>query len=221
MAGFRWIIAVAALGIAHGCSAGTETKDPVAEAGQSAPLPDTSWVLDSEASRISFVSIKAGEAIETHYFPGLSGTVSPDGGARVEIPLDEVETKVDIRNERMREMFFETGKFPLAEIRTNVEPNAFAGLEVGERARMPVKGMLSLHGAEAPVEVDAFVTRIAPARVEVESVEPVVVYLSDFDLEPGLERLRDIAGLPSITASSPVTFTFVFDAQTTNAVGAS
>jgi len=58
-----------------------------------------------------------------------------------------------------------------------------------------------------------FVTRIDGGRVEVASAEPVVLSLADFELEAGLEALRNIANLPSITASSPVTFTFVFDAD--------
>lgn len=183
-----------------------------ADASQAAPIA-SSWTLDTGDSRIAFASIKAGEVIETHYFQGLSGSVTPAGEVAVSIPLDLVETKIDIRNERMREMFFETSSFPEAMIEGRVDLGAFADLPVGERLATEITGTLSLHGNDVPVDASVFVTRIADGRVEVASAEPVVLYLADFDLEAGLEALRNIANLPSITASSPVTFTFVFDAD--------
>ncbi|MEM1103388.1 MAG: YceI family protein [Pseudomonadota bacterium] len=225
--------ALLALMMAAGCGQGGEA--PSADAAAPAPsaaeasLSETGpsdtgpsetgapaeavWSLDSAASRVGFVSIKSGEVIETHYFPGLSGELAPSGEAVVEIPLDQVETKVDIRNERMREMFFETGDYPAASIRTTVAAQDFADLPIGGRRQTEIDAVLSLHGVEAPVSADVFVTRIAETRVEVASAEPVVLFLSDFNLEAGLEMLREVAGLPSIVPSSPVTFTFVFDAQ--------
>lgn len=204
LAAFTYVVAV-------GCGQQTAGGDDhgAEEGGGLAAAP---WVLNASASRIAFVSIKAGEVIETHYFSELSGGVSPTGEARVEVPLDLVETNVEIRNQRMREMFFETQRFPVADIRTTVDPQAFASLSVGERVLEPLTGVVSLHGASADIDVDAFVTRIADKRIAVETAQPIVLYLADFNLEGGLERLREVAGLPSITASSPVTFTFVFDA---------
>jgi polyisoprenoid-binding protein YceI len=188
-------------------------QDQASEAAET-PAAATSWSLDTEASRIAFASIKATEVIETHYFPGLTGEIGPDGAASVSVPLDQVETKIDLRNERMREMFFQTDQFPTATISTSVNAQDFADLKTGERVQTEIEGTLSLHGAEAQIYTDAFVTRIAPTRIEIESAEPVIVYVSDFGLEAGLESLRDVAGLPSITSSVPVTFTFVFEAQT-------
>ena len=196
-----------------GCGPTTETNEApsAANATVEAVPQDASWSLDSTASRIAFASIKAGEVIETHFFPGLTGEITADGQAMVSVPLDQVETKIDLRNERMREMFFQTGEFPTAVIRTAVIAQAFSALATGERRQTEIDGTLSLHGAEAPIFVDAYVTRIAPTRIEIESAAPVIVYVSDFGLEAGLEALRDVAGLPAITSAVPVTFTFVFE----------
>ncbi|MCR9270967.1 MAG: YceI family protein [Hyphomonadaceae bacterium] len=196
-----------------GCGQASQT--PEAPAAPAAPViaNDAAWALDSQASKIAFASIKAGEVIETHFFPGLSGEVGADGAALVSIPLDQVETKIDIRNERMREMFFETETFPTATISTTVDTGTYSDLAIGERRSTEIEGTLSLHGADAPVYANAFVTRIADDRIEISSAEPVVVYVADFNLEAGLEALREVAGLPSITSAVPVTFTFVFSAQ--------
>nr|WP_070960247.1 YceI family protein [Hyphomonas sp. Mor2] len=171
------------------------------------------WTLDSSASRIAFASIKAGELIETHYFPGLSGEISERGETVIRVPLEQVETKIDQRNERMQNLFFETDTYPLAEIRATVEKDAFAALAVGDRLETELEGTLSLHGLDAPVYANVFVTRIAPTRVEVATSEPVIVHVADHNLEAGLEALREVANLPSITPAVPVTFTLVFDAS--------
>ncbi|MEL6861404.1 MAG: YceI family protein [Pseudomonadota bacterium] len=171
-----------------------------------------SWALDQASSKIAFASIKVDELIETHYFPGLSGEISESGETVITIPLAEVETKIDQRNERMQSMFFKTDTYPEAEIRAAVDKAAFANLAVGDRLETELEGTLSLHGVVSPVYANVFVTRIADDRVEVATSEPVVVHVADYNLEAGLEALREVAGLTSITPAVPVTFSLVFDA---------
>lgn len=170
------------------------------------------WSLDASSSKIAFASIKVGELIETHYFPGLSGSMSESGETVIDIPLDQVETKIDLRNERMRTMFFETDAYPTAQIRASVDPSAFADLPIGGRVEAELDAVLSLHGNDSTVFADVFVTRIAESRVEVATSEPVVVHVADHNLEAGLEALREVAGLTDITPAVPVTFTLVFEA---------
>jgi len=184
------------------CSSGSD--------GVSAEVPEN-WSLVAGDSRISFASIKAGEVIETHYFPELSGSIDAGGQAVLEIDLNAVETKVDIRNERMREMFFETATYPTATLTTTIDPSKYADLAIGERRPGMVAATLALHGQSAEIEAPVFVTRIAADRISVESAEPVVVFVDDYGLGEGLEMLREVAGLDAITAQSPVTFTLVFE----------
>ena len=81
-----------------------------------APLAQGEWSVDAAASSLSYVSVKAGEIAEANSFSGLSGSVTPDGAATVEIDLATIETKVDIRNERMRDIFFEVANHPKATV---------------------------------------------------------------------------------------------------------
>ena len=80
------------------------------------------WTLDADASRLSFISTKNVDKAEVHYFRELSGAVSGDGEARVEVPLDSVETAIQIRNTRMREFLFETGDYPNLVVSAAVDP---------------------------------------------------------------------------------------------------
>lgn len=107
------------------------------------------------------------------------------GEAIVYIALDDVETKIDQRNERMRSLFFETENYPVTTVRSTVDVGTFAGLAIGERVATVLDGKLSLHRVEAPVYVDVFVTRIVEERVEVATNEPAIVYVSDYNLDAG------------------------------------
>ena len=215
MTGLTGMVFAGALLAGCGQTGPTQTEaDAKSDTSLSLSLPTTvNWSLDTEASRIGFTSIRAGEIVETHHFSGLSGEVAPSGNAVVDVPLDQVETNIDLRNERMREMFFETEAYPVAHISTVIDPDGFKDLPLGTRVQRELEGTLSLHGVEAQLIANVYVTRIAKARIEVASVDPVIVYVEDFNLSGGLEALREIASLPAITPASPVTFTFVFEAN--------
>ena len=176
----------------------------------STPLTEGSWSVDADASSLSYVSVKSGEIAEANSFSGLSGTVAADGTAVVEIDLATVETKVDIRNERMREIFFEVANYPTATVTAQLDPTAFEALEVGKSMLHPLKAKLTVKGVEAPIDTNVTVTRTAENRVLVTSVEPVIVYADALELTDGLAQLQEIAGLPSITPAVPVTFRIAF-----------
>lgn len=173
--------------------------------------PSAPWQLAEDASRLAFVSIKADEVAETHTFKELEGSVGADGKATVTIDLSSVETNVDIRNERMREMLFEVARFPEAAVTADIPMDDLTGMDVGARSRMTLPVTVSLHGAEATFDADMFVTRVSARKVLVETASPILTTAFDFGLEGGVEALRDVAGLPSISPAVPVTVSFVFE----------
>lgn len=175
------------------------------------PVTASDWRLNAETSRIAFVSIKAGEFAEPHYFRTLAGEVTADGAATLEIPLDSVETEIPIRNERMREMLFETATYPNATITAAIPTAQFEGLEIGERVRHTADVTVSLHGVERDITTDLFVTRIDADQVLVETATPILMHADDFDLLDGVSALAEVAGLPSISPSVPVTVSLVFE----------
>ena len=76
-------LAALALGLAA-CAqpAGDAPKDAATAA---APLAGSAWTLDPAGSRLSYVSIKAGEVAEANRFDRLSGAVAADGSATLDI----------------------------------------------------------------------------------------------------------------------------------------
>ena len=65
------------------------------------------WDLDQSNSSIEFISIKNNQIPENHNFQKISGNITSEGLVNVIIDLDSVDTKIPIRNERMRNLFFE------------------------------------------------------------------------------------------------------------------
>ena len=81
--------------------------------------------LESSASKVTVVSTKvtgdgSTSATELFRFNGLSGEVDEKGNATVTIDLANIETGVEIRNERMAEYLFETGEYPDAVINATI-----------------------------------------------------------------------------------------------------
>ena len=169
------------------------------------------WALDNAASRLSFVSTKAGTAAEVHRFGSLEGVVDDDGNVTLGIYLDSVDTAIEIRDERMREMLFETAQYPTAELTATVDTGALESLSVGESTTMASEAELSIHGTSTRLTVSMTVARLSPSRVLAVSREPLIVNASQVGLLEGVERLREVAGLPSISPAVPVTFVLAFD----------
>jgi hypothetical protein len=174
------------------------------------PVTEGNWTLDAAGSRLSYVSIKAGEVAEANRFDTLSGNVAADGTATINIDLASVNTGVDIRNERMREIFFGVAENPKATVTAKLDPAAFAGLAVGQSLTRPLKATVALKGAEAEVETEVLVTRVTADRVTAVPTAPVIISTDMFGLTDELGELRALAQLPSITPAVPVTFMLAF-----------
>ena len=202
MTAFLRISAVASLLAVSACS-----KAPA----EPPALTGSAWELNGEASELSYVTIKAGEIAETNSFETFTGSVSADGAAEITIDLASVETGIDIRNERMREVFFVVADNPSATVTAQIDPASFETLGIGESASTELQGTLSLKGVEAPFQADVTVTRTGDDSVLAVSDAPVIVDAGRFELTEGLAQLQELAGLPSITPVVPVTFSLTFE----------
>ena len=206
----RPLLLAAALALGLAACAQPAGDAPADAASEATPVTEGAWALDPATSRLAYVSIKAGEIAENNAFEKLSGTIAADGSAEVSIDLASVSTGVDIRNERMREIFFEVAGNPKATVTAKLDPAAFAGLAVGQSLTRPLKATLALKGVEQEIETEVLVTRAAEDRVTVVPTAPVIITTDMFELTDELGELRALAQLPSITPAVPVTFTLAF-----------
>jgi|TARA_B110000483_G_scaffold230396_1_gene295543 polyisoprenoid-binding protein YceI len=174
------------------------------------PFLAAQWSLDNEASTLSFVTVKVEHVAEVHTFDRLSGSISTNGAVNIEIELASVNTLVPIRNERMQSMLFETKLFPTATITGNVDIAAFAGMSPGGNEKVSLKFDLALRNQSKTYTTEVMVTRINSGLM-VSTIKPIVVTADSFDLLSGVEALREVAGLPSISRATPVSFQLILE----------
>lgn len=153
------------------------------------------WQLDPEISTITFLSVKKGTIAETSEFAAFSGQITEKGIAQIKIALDSVDTKIDLRNVRMRFLFFETFAHPEATVTAVLDPTQLADLPTVRRKLMQVPVTLSLHGADVDLSPRVAVTLLDNDRVNISSVDPVILQLKDFNLMAGREKLEEAANV--------------------------
>ncbi|WP_323814415.1 cellulase family glycosylhydrolase [Cellvibrio sp. NN19] len=179
----------------------------------SSAVTTAAWTLDTTASYLNFVTTKNTHNVEAHSFTGLSGDISAAGVATLTIDLDTVSTGVAIRNQRMRDLLFQTAQFPTATVTVTVPSTLISGLAVGQAATTDISASLNLHGVVAPITTKVSVQKLSANRVLVQSLSPILTKASDYSLTSGVEALREAAGLASISIAVPVDFALVFDAR--------
>lgn len=171
------------------------------------------WVLDPTASSLRFQSVKNETKVESSSFATLSGGITEDGTANVRVLLDSVDTKIDLRNVRMRFLFFETFQFPEAIISARINTADLTDLGQTRRKTMSLPYTLDLHGVKKEFTADVFVTLLDDDKVAVSTGAPIAVAAEDFALTEGITKLQDAAGV-RIIPSATVTFDFVFNRNT-------
>ena len=172
---------------------------------------EESWRVNNDLSKLSFISIKAGDIGEVHSFTRLNGTIDSDGQVDVSIDLTSVETLIPIRNERMQEFLFETGAFPAARIAATLEAAAIAGLNPGDVRVQAVEATLTLKEQTIPLTMQLIAAKVGENRLVVSSLQPILLNAGAVGLSEGVEKLRDIAGLPDISQAVPVTVVLTFE----------
>lgn len=169
------------------------------------------WVLSGEESGMTYITVKLGEVAEINTFRNIAGTVTAEGKATIEISLDSVDTNNEIRDPRMKEVLFETAKFPLATASTTLDMSKFEGLAIGERHTELLDMTIDLHGVSERYDFYVLVTRLGANKVSVENKAPLLLDARDFGMEAGLAKLQELARLDSITPVVPITMSLVFE----------
>ncbi|MEG1040364.1 MAG: YceI family protein [Pseudomonas sp.] len=171
------------------------------------------WHLDGESSRLSFISSKNGDTAEVHRFLVLHGKVDRKGAAQLQIEMDSNSSGVPLRDERMRKELFEFARFPEAKVTAQIDLRPINDLANGAQVELRLPLTVELHGKKHSYNALLLATRLDERRFQVVTLEPLMLRAEEFDLLPGLETLRKLAGLKSISPSVPVSAVLIFTAR--------
>lgn len=168
----------------------------------STPAWSTWWV--GADSQVQFVSIKQNNIGEISRFDTITGSVTDEGYVDIRVALDSVETRVDIRNERMKTLLFEVGAYPEASITGQLDMPTLAMVAAGRAGSVSLLLNIDLHGASVQKQAAVLVTP-TDVGVTVITLEPILLTAAEFGLEAGVAALQNIAGLSAISRVIPVT----------------
>jgi len=165
------------------------------------------WAVSQAESSISFVSVKKQHIAEAHHFNEFSGMLTKQGKFSLAIELSSVDTGIAIRNTRMGEHLFKIAQFASASISADVSQLALQQLDVGASLRATVPATLTISAIDNDTNVSVIITKSGTNAYTVSSAKPIIIKASDYLLTEGIDKLKALAGLPSIGYSVPVSFT--------------
>lgn len=168
------------------------------------------WYLDYESSRLNFVTGRGAAGADSNRFLVMHGSVDDHGKASLRIELDSVLSGVPLRDERIRELLFETERYPEATVQAQLDLGPILDLANGAQLEMPLRLSLGLHGASRAYRAEVLVTRLDERRFQVVTLSPLILDAADFGLAPGVEQLRKLAGLQTINLAVPVGAVLIF-----------
>ena len=167
------------------------------------------WVLNNEASTLNFITTKNASKTEIQTFNKLQGHIE---GSQVVLSVDlaSVDTGIDIRDKRLRELFFNIAKFPLATVTIDLKKSDLNPMRQGERKVLKLDAEITIQDITQTMAVEVQVIALGKNQRLVFSNQPIIVDLKNFDLLKGVNALREIAKLQSINSAVPVTFSLLF-----------
>lgn len=175
-------------------------------------ITSADWTLQ-EPSSVHFLTSKNMHNTEAHNFKKFDAKIKSNGQAVLNIDLTSVDTRITIRDERMIEHLFEVSRFGNASFTADIPADVLKQASAGKSIRHELKGKISLHGELVTAYCDVMISQNIDKTIAVNSLTPMILDGNDFNLVAGINKLRDIAGLKSITHTVPVTFNLTFKAD--------
>jgi polyisoprenoid-binding protein YceI len=171
------------------------------------------WKLQADQSQVYFSTVKKESVAEVHQFKTLQGAISADGQFTLAVDLASAETGVAIRNERMAQYLFETTKFTQATGKGKIDVAELDKQDKGSSREVKVAVTFELHGKTITKEVNLLVVKLSAKQFDVHTPAPIHLNTADFDLGAGVEKLKELASLPSISPVVPVTLHLRFNQE--------
>jgi len=168
------------------------------------------WTVDSQQSSLSFVTVKNELIAETHQFKQLSGSLSDSGELTLQIPVSSLETNIPLRNERILQYLLMANEFATIQAKAKVDMNSVAALKAGQSLVMAQAIDLTLLNQSQTLTTSVRLTMLADGKMVATTTAPVVLDLTKFKLDGGVEKLRELAGLKVISPLVPVGFSVTF-----------
>ena len=164
------------------------------------------WRLNINLSTLSFVTTKNKTISEQHSLMFKRGSLHEKRKFKARVNLNSIDTLIPIRDQRLREILFETETYPEAII-TTIIPREL-NLEANQNANLSFT--LDLHGMQKLFTTEVVIQTVNDKLV-VTNYNPILVNAKDFGLDNAVNTLTKVAGLQSIDYEVSVDFKLTFE----------
>ncbi|MHC8372776.1 YceI family protein [Pseudomonas sp. MDT1-85] len=178
------------------------------------PLALANWQIQNEFSNFNFTTVKAvalgaSAVTEVQVFRKIEGQVDDVGNIDLEVALGSVDTGTPLRDERLREILFDVVKNPTAHFNGKVDLTHLKTLGVGEIVDTKVDGVLKFNGVEKTINSNIRYVRLSDDKIMINTLQPLIINLSDYGLKKGVEALQTMMGLSFLSNTAPISFSIV------------
>ena len=91
-------------------------------------------------------------------------------------------------------------------VTAQIETGPLVSMPPGSELDIELEGDLQFKGQTNPLMTKVRVAKLNDQKVTVRTIAPIVLSAGQLQVTEGLEKLREIAGLPNISFTIPVTF---------------
>ena len=95
-------------------------------------------------------------------------------------------------------------------LRAKIDMDRIDALQAGNSIQIDTDFTLDLHGNDVTFTAGVVVARLSESVLTVTSTRPVILTAASVELTDGIEALRKVANLPSISNAVPVSFVLSF-----------
>lgn len=169
------------------------------------------WTLNSEASNISYGTVKNDAIGESNTFKNISGSLNDNGHINISIDLSSVDTMIEIRDQRMRDIVFKIAENATAKLTGDMNLDAHKDQAIGTSRVIEATIGLELVGEKIEHDVMLVVTRLTENKVMVTPHGVLFIDADDYELLSAIETLRGLAGLDTIASVVPLSFYLTFE----------
>lgn len=167
------------------------------------------WSVNSAQSSLNFVSVKNDVVAETHSFKDLTGKLTEAGEFSVVIPAMSIDTIIPVRNERILEHVLAAKQYATINAKGKVDSKVLTGLKTGDSVVVDQALDLTLLTQTQSLMAKVKVTKVSDSQLVVTTIAPIMLDVNKFELNAGVEKLRELAGLKAISPMVPTTFSLV------------
>jgi len=168
------------------------------------------WKLDNANSELSFISVKKANIAENHNFAKLAGNINEQAQVKISVDLTSVNTNIAIRDDRMKKFVFESDKYSTANFTATLDKSLLNNLTIGEDKKLSVSGVVDFHGEQQTVTIEVSVIKLSADKILVNTIKPFFIQADAFGIVAGINKLKELASLPSIDYVVPVSFSVTF-----------